>query len=259
MLTITSSQLLAWLGAFLWPLVRILGVMSSAPIFSNRSIPVTVRIGMGVMLTLIVAPQLPAMPDQDPLSWTGLLILINEFLIGIGIGFSWRIVFTGVEMAGELIGSTMGLSFATQFDPMSQGRSSAVSQLLSMLTVLLTLSANLHLLFLEVLIQSFQSLPVALESMDKGFFKQLALWGAHMFAIGVQLSLPVVTALLIVNMALGVLTRAAPQLNLFSIGFPLTLSTGIVMIGLCLPYWNEPILKLLREGIQMIQTITRAL
>jgi flagellar biosynthesis protein FliR len=259
MLTITSAQLLAWLGAFLWPLGRILGVMASAPIFGNRSIPATVRVGLSVLLSLIVAIQLPTSPDLDPLSWTGLLVLVNEFLIGVGIGFSWRIVFTGIEMAGELIGSTMGLSFATQFDPMSQGRSSAVSQLLSMLTVLLALSANLHLLFLEVLIQSFHSLPIGLDSVDRRLFQQIAIWGGHMFAIGVQLSLPVVTALLIVNMALGVLTRSAPQLNLFSIGFPVTLGVGIVMIGLCLPYWSEPILKMLREGIQMIQTLTRAL
>lgn len=259
MLTITSAQLLAWLGAFLWPLVRILGVMTSAPIFSNRGIPATVRIGSGVLLTLIVAPQLPQLPNHDPLSWTGLLILINEFLIGIGIGFGWRIVFTGIEMAGELIGSTMGLSFASQFDPLSQGRSSAVSQLLSMLTVLLALSANLHLLFLEVLVQSFDTLPIGLESMDRNLYKQIAFWGANMFAIGVQLSLPVVTALLIVNMALGVLTRAAPQLNLFSIGFPVTLSAGILMVGLSLPYWTEPILKMLRGGIQFIQSISLGL
>jgi flagellar biosynthetic protein FliR len=160
-------------------------------------------------------------------------------------------------MAGELMGSTMGLSFATQFDPMSQGRSSAVSQVLSLLTVLLALSMNLHLLLLEVLIESFYTLPIAWSSGDAHIFKALAFLGGQMFSIAVQLSLPVVTALLIANMALGVLTRAAPQLNIFSIGFPITLFTGIVMIGLTLPYWSEPILRFLREGIRMIQGLTQ--
>lgn len=256
MIDITTTQLFSWVSAFIWPLVRILGVVTSAPLLSHSCVPVQARVGLGVAITLSVAPSLPIFPYQDPLSWIGVLILIQQFLIGITIGFVLRIIFTGVEFAGEMIGMTMGLGFATFFDQQSKGRSSSISQFLSFLTLLLFVASNFHLLLIEILVESFHSLPMGLLSLGNHGFQQVAYYGGRVFSTGIQLSLPVVTALIITNLALAVLTRSAPQLNLFAIGFPLTLLTGYIMLGLMLAYLSTPITSMLQEGLQMIREIT---
>lgn len=258
MVEITTTQLFGWASAFIWPLVRILGVFTSAPLLSHTSFPIQTRIGLGIAITVLVAPGLPSFPEQDPLSWAGILILTQQLLIGITIGFVLRIIFTGVELAGEMIGMTMGLGFATFFDPQSKGRSSSISQFLSFLTLLLFVTSDLHLLLIDSLVESFHSLPIGVASLDKNSFQQLAYFGGRAFSIGIQLSLPIITALSITNMALGVLTRAAPQLNLFAIGFPLTLLTGYLMLNLMLPYLAAPLVNMLQEGLQVVRQITRA-
>ena len=257
MIDFTDAQLFSWVTGFMWPLTRILGVLASAPVLGHKSVPVTYRIALGVFIALIVAPGLPPFPEQDPLSWTGVLILIQQFLIGISIGFVIRLVFTGFELAGELMGMTMGLGFAAFFDPQTQGRSSVVSQFLLQLIGLLLLSQDLHLLLLEALIKSFSTIPIEVNSIDKSFFKQMAYFGGHMFSIGVQIALPVVTALLFANLALGILTRAAPQLNLFGIGFPITMTIGYLMLSLILPYWTTPIFNIFESGFHMLSSLDK--
>ncbi len=256
MVEFTDTQLLAWLSGFLWPLIRILGIFSSAPMLGHASIPVRVRVGLSVFIAMLVAPGLPPFQAPALLSWYGLLITLQQFLIGLAVGFVMRLVFVGIEMAGALIGMTMGLGFATFYDPQSKGQSSVISQFLSVMAMLLFLAADFHLLMVESLVQSFQTLPIGVNALHWHSFLNMALWGAQIFSIGVQLAMPVVTALLMINLALGVLTRAAPQLNLFGIGFPVTMSVGFLMLGLCLPYWSTPILRLLRGGIDLIRQIS---
>ncbi len=251
MITFTSVELNTWIAALLWPLTRILGLIAVAPVFGNTSVPVQVKIGIGVMLTLIVAPTLPALPTVDPMSLPGLLILVQQLIIGLGMGFAMRIIFAGVEMAGTITGMTMGLSFASFFDPQSQGQSNFISQFMALLATLAFLAVNGHLLLLSVLAHSFSTLPISTSPMGAQIFKQMADWGGIIFSAGVQLSLPMVAALLITNIALGILTRAAPQLNLFGIGFPITLTIGFVVIGLALPYLATPLERLFQQGIEM--------
>ncbi len=251
MITFTSAELNTWIAALLWPLTRILGLIAVAPVFGNTSVPVQVKIGIGVMLTLIVAPTLPALPTVDPMSLPGLLILVQQLIIGLGMGFAMRIIFAGVEMAGTITGMTMGLSFASFFDPQSQGQSNFISQFMALLATLAFLAVNGHLLLLSVLAHSFSTLPISTSPMGAQIFKQMADWGGIIFSAGVQLSLPMVAALLITNIALGILTRAAPQLNLFGIGFPITLTIGFVVIGLALPYLATPLERLFQQGIEM--------
>jgi flagellar biosynthetic protein FliR len=255
MVEFTTQQLYGLVTAYFWPLVRILGLFTSAPFFSNRSVPGQVRVALGTAMTFIIAPNLPPFPEQDPLSWTGILIVIQQFLIGISIGFTMRLIFTGIELAGEMIGMTMGFGFATFFDPQSQGRSSSLSQILSLLTMLFLITGNFHILLIECLVESFKTLPIGEATLNKNSFKQLALWGNEIFFTGLQLSMPIVTALFIINMALGILTRAAPQLNLFGIGFPITLLTGLLMFDLMLPYWSIPLLDYVQNGINMIKQL----
>ncbi|WMW82207.1 flagellar biosynthetic protein FliR [Undibacterium cyanobacteriorum] len=236
MLSISSQELVGLVAAFLWPLTRILGFIVVAPPFGNNGVPPLVKIALGVMLSLIVAPTLQLPPQLDMVSLTGIMILLQQFVIGLAMGFMVRVIMAGVEMAGEVAGLTMGLGFATFFDPQTRGRSTAISQFLVIITTLIILSLNIHLAMFEALVMSFKTIPIS-TSLEMGFSPYtLAKWGEEIFKLGMVLSLPIVAALLIANIALGILTRAAPQLNLFGIGFPITITVGYVMLGLVLPY-----------------------
>src|SRR5476649_2214410 len=194
MITLSTADINTWIAALLWPLTRILGLLAASPLFGNSAVPLTVKVSLGVLLAMIVAPAIPALPAADPLSLAGLLILAQELLIGLAMGFTIRIVFAAVEMAGEISSLTMGLGFASFFDPATQGRSSAISQFLSLVATMAFLSVNAHLVLLAALVESFSSLPVSALPVNGGGFKQMADWGGIIFRAGVQLSAPMVAA-----------------------------------------------------------------
>jgi flagellar biosynthetic protein FliR len=258
MLTLTSTEMHTWIAALLWPLSRILGMIAAAPLYGNNSVPITVKILLGVLIAMILAPAIPALPAADPMSLAGLLIVLQELLIGAAIGFSIRIVFAAVEMAGEVASLTMGLGFATVFDPQTRGRSSAVSQFLALVATMAFLSVNGHLVLLEVLAESFVTLPVSATPVSAAAPYELVKWGGVIFSVGLQLCLPIVAALLITNVALGILTRAAPQLNIFGIGFPISLGVGLLVISMALPYLSVPLQNLFNQGIEAARTVPRS-
>ena len=255
MISFSGNELIAMIASFIWPLTRILGLIAIAPPFGNNSVPVQVKLMLGVMLALIVSPGIPLATQADPLSLTGLMILMQQMVIGMAMGFMVRIVFSGIEMAGEVIGLTMGLGFASFFDPQTQGRTSAISQFLVLVATLLFLNLNVHLSVFSALIESFKTIPIS-TSLTMGFsFQKLALWGEQIFIISMRLSLPIVAALLIANIALGILTRAAPQLNLFGIGFPITIGVGFLMLSMTLPYMLLPLENAFQSGIDAILSL----
>lgn len=255
MINVTSAQLYIWIASFLWPLTRVLGLLTIAPPFGSAGVPVLVKLLLGIMISAVIAPSVPVPAALDPMSMTGLMILAQQFVIGLSMGFAVRVVFAGVEMAGELVSMTMGLGFAVFFDPQTQGRTSAISQMFSLLGTLVFLSINGHLILLSVMADSFNTLPITAAPVTAEGFHQLALGGASIFSMGLQLSLPMLVALLITNIALGVLTRAAPQLNLFGIGFPVTMVVGFILIGICLPYLLTPLQHFLNEAIEMVRML----
>ena len=257
MLTFTSLQFNVWLATLLWPLSRILGLIAAAPLFGNVSVPRSVKAALGVLLTIIIAPTVPPMPSVEPASWGGLLIVAQELVVGLAMGFAMRLVFAAIEFAGEVISLTMGLGFATFFDPGTSARTSAVSQFLALVATMAFLAVNAHLALLSALAESFVSLPVATSPLSAGMPLGLAGWGARIFSAGLQISLPIVGALLVTNIALGILTRAAPQLTLFGIGFPITLSVGLLSISLALPYLGTPVINLFNEGIEASRALPR--
>lgn len=257
MITLSSADINTWIASLLWPLARILGLITAAPVLGNRSVPTTVKVSLGVLLALVIAPNVPKLPAADPMSYAGLLILVQEMLIGVAMGFTMRIVFSAIEMAGEISSLTMGLGFASFFDPNTQGRSSAISQFLALVATMAFISVNAHLVLLSALAESFQTLPVSGLPINGGGFKRVADWGARIFSAGLQLSLPMVAALLLANVALGVLTRAAPQLNLFGIGFPITLGIGFIVIATTLPYLAAPLENLFMQGVEKVRELPR--
>jgi flagellar biosynthesis protein FliR len=248
MISISSDLLQTWIISLLWPLTRVLGVIAASPIFSHTAIPYQVKLGLGIMLTLIIVPTLPPLPHFEIFSFQGLLILVQQLIIGLAIGFSMRLVFSAVEIAGQLVGMSMGLGFASFYDPQSQGQSTAVNQFLVLLSMLIFLSLDGHLLIVTAVANSFVTMPIAIGGSGINPLK-IAMWGGGIFNSGLMLALPAVTALLITNMALGILTKTAPQLNLFGIGFPITLSIGFVVLALSLPGMLKPIENFIEQGV----------
>lgn len=255
MLSLTSAQLDAWIAGLFFPLARILALVATAPVLGNNGVPRRVRLGLGLALAIVIAPLAGPIPDVPPASWQGLLILSQQILIGVAMGFAMRIVFSAVDMAGELIGLQMGLGFATFFDHIHGVNSPVVAQLMGLVAMLFFLAINGHLLVITALAESFQVMPIGLNLFSPQAAYSVASWGGHVFAAGFTLALPVLAALVITNLALGVLTRTAPQLNVFAVGFPVTLMLGFLMLALVLPYLTGPLESLLMSGVQTAMKI----
>jgi len=257
MISFTTTQLYAWIGGLLWPLTRILGLVAVAPVFGNTAVPILVKTTLGVLLAAIIGPTLPPVPVVDPTSWAGILIVAQELLIGVAMGFAMRLVFAAIEFAGEVASSTMGFSFASFFDPSSAGRSSAISQFLALVATMAFLAMNAHLVLIEALAESFFTLPISGTPISLSAPLEMVRWGSRVFSAGLQIAMPIVAAMLITNIALAILTRAAPQLNLFGIGFPITLGAGFLVISLTLPYLGTPLQNLFNQGIEAGRKIPR--
>lgn len=247
MWTVTQAQIDGWLALFWWPFLRIFGLMIVDPFYSNRSIPVRVRIGLSILLAVLVAPSMQDLPSVPVVSPQGMLILAKELLIGAAIGFVVRLLFSSLEMAGHLAGLQMGLGFATFYDPQHSTNVPIIAQLMSLLMLLVFLAFNGHLIMLRALFDSFVQLPIEAAPAGASGFLLVAQFGEIIFRVGLMLSLPVLAALLVTNLAIGVMTRAAPQLNVFAIGFPITLAIGAVALYLLLPFLLPHIDALLGE------------
>ena len=258
MLSVTTAQLNAWIAVFIFPLTRILGLLATAPIYSNATLPRKTRVVLGLVISLALAPALPPMPTIPAGSWIGLAVLAEQLLIGLLMGMVLRIVFAAIDLAGELIGLQMGLSFAVFYDPQSSGQTPVVTEFLSLFASLIFLAMDGHLVAIAALAKSFQLLPVSAQPFSiKGLGSFLS-WSGSLFSAGVLLSLPLIAALLIANLALGVLTRMAPTLNLFAIGFPVTLSAGFIVLMLSLPYMGAAMQRLYEQGFNSLETVLRA-
>ena len=258
MISVSSAQLDAWLAAFMFPLARILGLLAMAPVFNNAGLPTRIRLLIGLAIAFALAPALPPMPAIPAGSWLGLTVLAQQTLIGVLIGFTLRIVFSAVDIAGELIGLQMGLSFAIFYDPQNAGQTPVLSEFLGLLATLMFLAMNGHLLALSVLAESFQLLPVSATPFSAQSFHAVVSSAATVFAAGLLLSLPLIAALLITNIAMGVLSRVAPQLNLFAVGFPVTMIAGFTVLMISLPYFGAALERLFDQGFVALRTVMQA-
>jgi len=249
MITLSSAQIDIWIAAFFYPLARILAFIAAAPLWSTAGIPRMTRLMLGLGITVAIAPSLPEMPVVATGSLAGLCILALQILIGIGMGFAAKIVFSALDLAGEFIGAQMGLGFATAYDPLNSSETPVITEFMNLLTLLMFLSLNGHLLYIGTLAQSFSAIPVSATPLGTGSWLNLAELGTKIFSAGLLISLPVVIALMITNVALAVLTKAAPQLNIFAVGFPLTLTGGFIAIGVSLNYLAAPLQTIFEYGM----------
>ncbi|MFC4161701.1 flagellar biosynthetic protein FliR [Chitinimonas lacunae] len=251
MFTVSDAQINAWLGLLMWPFFRIMAIFAADPFYSSRAIPVRVRAGLALLLSLLLSSSLPPMPAVEPVSPLGLMILAQQILIGLAMGFVMRLVFTSVEFAGHLAGLQMGLGFASFYDPQNGANTAVMAQITSLLTILLFLALNGHLLLIETLARSFVVLPVEARPLNLKSLRMLVESGGQIFLLGLLLSLPVVGALLITNLSIGVMSRAAPQFNVFGIGFPLMLGIGIGAFYWTLPYFVSHLQRLIDFATRM--------
>ncbi|MDR1936088.1 MAG: flagellar biosynthetic protein FliR [Candidatus Accumulibacter sp.] len=252
MITFTTADLNALVAAFFYPLARVLALLSAAPPFNNASLPTRVRLMLGLAITLALAPGLggPGMlPAVPPASGAGLLILAEQMLIGYAMGFSMRLIFSAIDLAGNAFSIQMGLGFATSYDPTNSSQTPVVSELLGIVVLLMFIGINGHLMILSTLAQSFQALPIGALP-HSASWANLANAGAIIFSSGLLLALPIVVALLITNTALGVLGRVSPQLNIIVIGFPVTITLGFSALYVCLPYLIDPLMQLFETGLR---------
>jgi flagellar biosynthetic protein FliR len=248
-LTVTTAQLEAWIAAALWPFLRMLALFSAAPVLSHRALPRRARVALAALVTILVAPTLPAPAAVPLLSGAALLTLAQQLLVGLALGFCVRLAFAAVELAGDLIGLQMGLSFAVFFDPQSSEQTPLVGTFLGMVATLLFLAIDGPAQTIAALVETFRVVPVGDSFHSALRWEAIAGLASAMFAMGLHLSLPVLAAMLACNIALGVMARAAPQLNLFSIGFPITLLTGIGALALFLGSMASPIRGILEAGL----------
>lgn len=258
LISISSAQLDYWLALFAYPMARVLGMVATTPVFNNAAIPARARLILGLAIGFGIAPALPPMPEVSIGSWAGLFIMAQQTLIGIVIGFTISLVFAAISVAGELVGFQMGLSFAVFYDPNSKGQTPVLTNFLALFSSLLFLAMNGHLLALSALAESFTLLPVSATPFAAKGFAAMISSAAVIFASGLMLSLPMIAALLIANIALGVLSRVAPSLNLFSIGFPVTMAAGYIVLALSMPLIGGAFEGLYERGFSALGVVLRA-
>jgi flagellar biosynthesis protein FliR len=251
MISFTEAQLSAWYGAVFWPLVRVLALLASAPLLSHRAIPLRIKVALGVAITVVLMPNVPTPPLSDALTGSGLALLAQNILVGVVIGFTVRIVFAAFEMAGELVGLQMGLSFAGFFNPASGTTENAVASFMSLIALLCFLAIDGHLMLVHALSESFRVFPLTDAARIPLDLDRLVRLASDMFAIALSLALPFIAVLLLINVVLGVLARVAPQLNIFAVGFPLTLLAGMTLLFTLLPYIEGPLRGALERAVTL--------
>lgn len=253
----TEAQILGQVAAFIWPLLRISAMFVAVPLFSLRAVPARVRLILSVAMTLVVMPLLPTHPAVDMFSYDAFRMVIVQTMIGLASGFVVQLAFAAVAFAGQGAALSMGLGFAAMVDPQNGEQVPVVSQFYIITSTLIFLSLDGHLLLIKMLLDSFTSLPIGLDGLTKANIWAMIAWSGRLFASGLLLGMPVVASLLLVNISFGVASRAAPQLNVFSVGFPITLILGMLLIWQTLPDVLDQFSGILTDAYELISQLLR--
>lgn len=250
-LEITVAQITELVGAVMWPLFRIAALFSIVPVLGGGEVPIRVRAGLAFLVTLLIVPTLGPSPAIDPLTTTGIFMTLQQMVIGFAMGLMILLVFNAVTLAGENIAITMGLGFALLNDPQNGAQVPTVSQFYVVFATLLFIALDGHFAVLNLVAASFISIPIG-ASLGMDSIWHLLSWAAILFKGALAIALPALAAMLAVNMVMGVITRSAPQMNLFSIGFPITMTVGFIAIQLTLPTVAREFELLLNDAIASI-------
>lgn len=252
-----EDELIAYLASFVWPFMRISAMFISIPVFSVNTLPARLKVMLSLLITFVLFPTLPEMPAVELFSAEGLAIGIQQMMIGLSTGFILQMVFSILLFAGQSIAYSMGLGFASLVDPTTGVQTPVIAQLFVIGSSLLFLAVDGHLLLIEMLAQSFHSLPVSADGLGKAGLWRIIAWSSQIFSGGVLLALPIMATLLFVNISFGIASKAAPQLQLFGIGFPLTILLGMLLIWLGLVSMLEGFADRLRDGFALVGQVLR--
>lgn len=257
MLNFTEQELLAKVALFFWPFVRINTLFLAIPVFSSKSAPVKFRLLLSVLITWVIMPFLPALPDVEIMSYAGFGIIVQQIAIGLLTAFILEMVFSIMLVAGQSTAYSMGLGFASMVDPASGVQVPVVAQIFIISSSLFFMGVNGHLLVIELLIESFKTLPIGGLGLGKSDLWMVIIWSAKMFSGGVLIALPIMATVLFVNISFGVASKAAPQLQIFGIGFPITIMMGMILIWIILPSIIDSFSFVLSDGFQLINQLLR--
>jgi flagellar biosynthetic protein FliR len=238
-----------------FPFTRIGACLMVAPMFGARFVPTRTRILLAMAITALVVPMMPA-PGIAPFSAQGFVVVAQQLLIGAALGFALQVVFDALGLAGQLLANSMGLSFAFNVDPLRGSSTAALGQLYIILATLTFLALGGHLALLEVLIHGFTTMPIGTDGLGREGLWSMVLWGGQLFAGAISIALPGVTALLIVNLAFGVVSRAAPSLNLFAVGFPISLVVGLLVVLAGIGPLQEGVAQLIAQGLDFLRSLS---
>lgn len=248
-----SAEVIERLSTFLWPMLRISAMLLTAPPFSGNAITVRVRVLVALVLTWLVYP-LHQWPVIDPASAEGVVEIFNQILIGASMGLTLQIVVAALAVAGQTIAATMGLSMASMVDP-NVGSVPTLSQFLILCSTLIFVGLGGPGLLLGLVAESFHTLPIGTSILTQDVYGRMLRWSSMMFVGALLLSLPVVATLLFVNIGLGVITRAAPSLNIFAVGFPAMIVAGFLVLILSMDVLGGRIEWLWQQSFMALRTL----
>ncbi|MDR6788986.1 flagellar biosynthetic protein FliR [Sphingomonas sp. BE138] len=243
------------LWALIFVMIRVGAAFIAAPVFGNVSVPLPVRITLSGAVGVLVLGTTNIQPPATIFALATFVAVAAEALVGLAIGFIVQIAFAAPLIAGEIIGGSMGIGFANMIDPNSGRSSPAIGQFLSILLTLLFLSLDGHLVLVDIVVKSYAALPPGAAWMTAGQLRDIALFGGYAFLAGLLLALPVGFLLLCLNLVMGMVSRSAPSLNLFSIGLPASLAVGVVSLAIALPAMGDYMQVIVREGLAAARSL----
>ncbi len=251
-IVLDGQDALAVINATLWATLRVGGLLMIAPLFGTRAVPRRVKamlaMALGFAMTPLAGPP-PPLPGIDPLT---VLFVAREVLIGVAMGFVLRLAFEAGALAGEFIAQGTGLSFAVLADPLRGTNAGVVGQWFYLCFALLFLAMNGHLMLIEMLADSWRAVPLQSNwAPTPEALRAVPEFGGQMFLVGIQIALPVVLAMLVVNLAFGVMSRASPALNPIQLGLPASLLLGLLLMGTLMSELLVPLRRILEQAFEL--------
>lgn len=251
----TMPEITSIVGSWMWPLMRIGAMVRTSPVFGGNNVSKRVQTLFAFALTIIMVPLIPSAPAVEPISVEAIIISMQQIAIGVAMGLILQMVFAAMVFGGHAISLSMGLGFSTMVDPQTGVNVPVLSQFFLIIATLLFLVMDGHLVLIQVMAESFKSMPVGMIGMDRNSYWLIASWASKMFVGGMMIAIPAMLAILTVNVAFGVMAKAAPQLNIFAVGFPITLLLGFIIVMITLPNVPPHLTDLLEQAFELIRLI----
>ena len=247
------DDIVQWLSQFLWPLVRVSAFLLAGPFFSLAAVNFRIRVAVVLVITWMIYP-LVDVPDIEPFSFASVTGILHEVFVGGLMGLTLQIVIAALVVAGQAIAGSMGLSMANMIDP-NLGNVPSLSQFFLIIGTLLFLALGGHLIMISVLYSSFEVVPIASGVFNTEMIVSLLRWSSEIFVGAAIIAFPIMIGLLLVNALLGLVSRAAPSLNVFAIGFPALIPLGLLMMLLTMAIWLEQVENLWFVGFSRVNSI----